>query len=115
MNKSTHLLPPQNIIYTQATKNRNHKNPQKQFLPPKTIKNDIVDKADKSGSIQVTNISNKSTQIEKSSEIDIQRDNLSVSVINGQGESLAGVIQDQICIPHRNKRKKTLASSSLRK
>ena len=38
--------------------------------------------------------------------MDIHRDNLSVSVLYGQGEILASVTTDQQHIPHKNKRKK---------
>ena len=50
----------------------------------KNKKNDTVDKSDKYRSIKVTNVSNQSTQIENPSKIDIQRDNLSVSFLNGK-------------------------------
>ena len=36
--KPTHLLSPQKIILTQNTKQRIHKHPQKQLIPPKIIK-----------------------------------------------------------------------------
>ena len=44
---------------------------QKAVVTSKNKKNETVEKADKSGSIPVTNIYNINTQIEKSSEIDI--------------------------------------------
>ena len=44
--------------------------------------------------------------IEKPSEIDIHRDNLSVSIFSGQGESLSSVSPDILRIPSKNKRKK---------
>ena len=64
----------------------------------KNKKNYTVDKADNSKSIPVTNISNKSNQIENPSEIDIHRENWSVSVLSVQGESLSSVTPDQPCI-----------------
>ena len=54
----------------------------------KSISNQITDTentGDKSGSIPRTSLSNKSTRIEKPSEIDAHRNNLSVSVFPGQG------------------------------
>ena len=111
----THLLSPQKWILTQITKQRNHKHPQKQLLPLKMIKNDIFDKSEKSRYIPVTNISNKMIQIEKPSEINIHRDNLSVSVLSGQGEILASVTPDQISIPRKIKWNKTTYSLVIRK
>ena len=61
------------------------------------------------------NLSNKSTRIRKPSEIDIQRDNLSVSILYGQGESLSSVTSYNIFIPSKNKRKKTPDTSVIRK
>ena len=52
-----------------------------------TQRTDTKNTVDKSKSIPRTNLSNKSTRIEKTSEIDIHRDNLSVSVLSGQAES----------------------------
>ena len=64
LRKPTHLLSPQKTkIDTVEKKQRNHKHPQKQLIPSKIIKNDTVDRADKSRSIPVTNLSNKCTQI----------------------------------------------------
>ena len=54
-----------------------------------------------------TNLSNKSTRIENPSEIDIHKENLSVSVLSGHGESLSSVTPDILHIPRKNKRKKT--------
>ena len=53
--------------------------------------------------------------MKKPSEIDIHWENWSVSVISGQGESLAGVTPHQQRIPCKNKIKKTPASLVLRK
>ena len=46
---------------------------------------DTENTLDKSRTIIITNLSNKSIRIEKPSEIDIHRDNLSVSVLSGRG------------------------------
>ena len=62
-----------------------------------------------------TDLSNKSTQIENTSEIDICRYNLSVSVLSGQGESLASVTPYQQRITRNNKRKETPYTSVIRK
>ena len=45
------------------------------FDTPKNNKNSTVDRSDKSRYIPVINLSNKMTQIEKTSEINIHRDN----------------------------------------
>ena len=45
--------------------------------------------------------------IEKPSEIDIHRENLSISVLYGHGESLSSITPDILCIPRNNKIKKT--------
>ena len=58
--------------------------PPEAVFTSKNKKNYTVDKVDKPRSIPITNISNKTTQIKKSSEIYIHRDNLSVSVFPGQ-------------------------------
>ena len=68
---------------------------------------DTYNKVDKSKYIPRTNLSNKSTRIEKTSEIDNCKDNLSVSVLSGHGESLSSVTSYQKRIPRKNKRKKT--------
>ena len=52
-------------------------------------------------------MSNKITQIEKSSEIYIHRENENVSDFSIQREILASVTADNICIPCKNKIKKT--------
>ena len=85
------------------------------FLRWENNNNNTFYKADKSRTNPVTNWSNKSTQIEKISEINIHRDNLSVFVLSGQGESLASVTPDQIYIPRKNKREKTPDSLVIRK
>ena len=48
-------------------------------------------------------MSNKSNRIEKPSEIDICKDNLSASVLSGNGETLSSVTPDQQHIPRKNK------------
>ena len=49
---------------------------------------DIENTVDKSRSIPISNISDKSTRIEKSSEMHIHKDNLSIYVLSVQGEIL---------------------------
>ena len=110
----THILSPQKRRQTQATKHINHKHLQKQLIPPKII-NDTVEKADKSRSIPVNNLSNKCTQIEKLSEINTHRYNKNVSDFFRQGKSLASVTPDNIRIPSKNKKKKTPESLVIRK
>ena len=70
---------------------------------------------DKSRSIPISNYSNKSTRIEKPSKIYIHKDNLSVSVLYGQGESLSSETPDNLRIPRKNKRKKTPGTPIIRK
>ena len=67
-----------------------------------TQRTDTENTVYKSGSITRTNISNKSTRIEKPPEINIHRDNLGVSVLSGQGESLSSVSPDILCITRKN-------------
>ena len=62
---------------------------------------------DKSGSIPRSNYYNKSTRIEKPSEIHIHKENLSVSVLSGQVESLSSETPDTLCIICRFLKKKT--------
>ena len=65
--------------------------------------------------ISRTSLSNKSTRIENPSEIDIWKENLSVSVLSGHGESLSSVTPDTLCIPRKNKRKKNPDTLIIRK
>ena len=65
----------------------------------------------KSGSIPRTYLSNKSNRIEKPSEIDICKDNISASIFSGHGESLSIVTPDTLGTPRKNKRKKTSDTS----
>ena len=92
---------------TQSKKQRNHKYPKKKVPTSKEIEPGTINSIDKSRYSQRTNLSNKSTRIEKTSEIDIHRDNLSVSVFYGQGESSSRVTPDIFRIPRKNKRKIT--------
>ena len=57
---------------------------------------------------QQTNYYDKSTRIEKPSEIHIWKDNLSVSILSGQGEIALSKTTDNILIHCKNKIKKTL-------
>ena len=54
-----------------------------------TQRNETENTVYKSRSIPRSNHSNKSTRIEKTSEIHTHKDNLSVSSLSGQGESLS--------------------------
>ena len=80
-----------------------------------TQRTDTENKVNKSRYISRTNLSNKSTRIEKPSEIDVCKDNLSVSVLYGHGEILSSVPPYQQSIPHKNKRKKTSDNLIIRK
>ena len=71
-----------------------------------TQRTDTENTVDKSRSIPRTNLSNKSTRIEKTSEIDIHGGDLTVSILSGHGESLSSETPDILCIPRKNKRKK---------
>ena len=81
----------------------------------KKNRTDTLNSIYKSRSTPRTNLSNIITRIEKPSEIDIHRHNLSVSVFSGQGESLASETPDKIRIPRKNKRKITPYSLVIRK
>ena len=61
----------------------------------KNNKTDTLNTINKSRSTPRTNLSNRGTKIEKPSEIDIHRNNLSVSIFYGQGERSARVTPDQ--------------------
>ena len=97
---------------------------------PKIIKTDTVKSLDKSRSTQRTdtenivdksryiprrNYSNKSTIIEKPSEIHIHKDSLNVSGWSVRGESLSCETLDTLCIYRKNKGKKTPDTSIIRK
>ena len=66
-----------------------------------------VNKENKSRSNSPTSLYVKSTKIEKPSETDISKDNLSISFLSGHGEILSSVTSDQQCITRKNKRNKT--------
>ena len=87
------------------TKKINQKHPIKQSLPPQ--KPDTLNLIDKSRSTQRNNLSNKSTRIEKPSEIYICNVDLGISVLSGHIESVSSVIPDQQCITSKNKINKT--------
>ena len=70
---------------------------------------------DKSRSTPETNFSNISTRIEKSTEIDIFKDNKYLSGLSLPGDYLAGITPDILCIPRNNKREKTPDISIVRK
>ena len=103
------LLFQQKRKLTQSTKERKHKPPIKQQIHPKRNKNDTVKSIDKSRSTQIdntenteyksrsipiSNYSNRSTRIEKLSEINIHKDNLSISGSSVQVESLVSRTPD---------------------
>ena len=69
----------------------------------------------KSRSISRTNYYSKGIRIETPSEIDIQKYNLSVSVLSGQGESLSSVTADTLHTPLKKKIKKIPYTSIIRK
>ena len=81
----------------------------------KNNKTDTLNTIYKSRPTPRTNLSNKSTKIENPSEIDMHRDNLIVSVLSGQGESLSSATPDNLRIPRKNKGKKTPENSVIRK
>ena len=68
---------------------------------------DIVKSVNKLESISSANLSDKSTKIVKPKEIDIRKDNSSLSVMSVHGESVSSVTPDKQRIPRKNKRKKT--------
>ena len=72
-----------------------------------TRRTETENTVDKSRSIPRSNYYYKINRIEKPSEIYIHKDNLSVSGLYGQGESLSIVTPDNPCIPRKNKRNKT--------
>ena len=100
---------------------------------PKSNKTDTVKSLDKSRSTQITdtentvntvnkersisrtNLSNKSTRIENPVEIDTCKDNSSISVLSGHGESLSSVTTYQQRITRKKKIKKTSDSLIMRK
>ena len=60
-----------------------------------------VNKENKSRSISTTSLSGKSTKIEKPSEIDIRNEDLSISVLYGNRESVSSVNSYQQCTPSK--------------
>ena len=97
---------------------------------PKSNKNDTIKPLDKSRSTQIigtenildksrsiprSNYSNKSTRIEEPSEINIHKENLSVSSLSGKIESSSSETLDTLCITRKNNIKKTTDTSIIRK
>ena len=75
-----------------------------------TQRNEIKDRlkpVNKSRLILSANLSGNSTKIENPKEIDISKDNSSLSVMSGHAESLSSVTPDQQHIPCKYKRNKT--------
>ena len=81
LRKPTDLLSPQNNKIDTDKKIEKSQTSLETVDTPKNYKKDRVDRADKSKSIPVTNLSNKSAQIEKPSEINIHKDNKYVSYL----------------------------------
>ena len=80
-----------------------------------TKRTDTKNTVNRSRYIPRTNLSNKITRIENPSEIDICKDNLSVSILSGHGESLSSVTPDTLCIPRKNKINEITDTSIIRK
>ena len=74
-----------------------------------------ANKVNISRTISRTRLSNKSTRIEKPSEIYVCNDNLSLSVLSRHGESLSSVTPDQQRITCNNNKKKTSDTLIMRK
>ena len=74
-----------------------------------------VSTVNKFWSISRTILSNKSTRIEKSIEIDIWKNNSSLYVLSGHGWILSSVTPDQQHIPRNNKINKTSDTLIMRK
>ena len=68
---------------------------------------DTVKTLNKSRSISSASFSNKSTKIENLIEIDISKDNSSISLLYGHGASVSSESPDKKSIPSKNKRKNT--------
>ena len=113
LRKPTLLQFKQKRILTQSTKQRNHKHQKQQSLPQKN-KPDTLNLIDKSRYTIRNNLSNKSTRIEKPTEIDILKDNENVSLLSVQGDDLNILTIDNICITHKNKRKENPDTSVIR-
>ena len=63
----------------------------------------------------MSNYSNKSTRIEKPSEINNHKGNLGVSILSGIGESLSSETPDTLCICRKIRIKKNPDISIIRK
>ena len=74
----------------------------------RTETEDTVKTLNKSRSISSASFSDKSTRIEKPKELDIRKDNPSLSGMSGHGASVSSESPDKQCIPRKNKRKNTL-------
>ena len=78
LRKPTHILYQQKRRFTKLTKHINHKYPNKIVNTSTKNKTDTLNSMDKSSSIAITNLFNKSTIIENPSKIYIQRNHLGV-------------------------------------
>ena len=72
-------------------------------------KNDTINSIYKYSSTHRSSLSNRSTRIEKPTEIDIFEENKNISDFYGQGDDLPGITPDILRIPRKNKRKKPQA------
>ena len=115
MKESTHILPPQKNKIDTIGKTEKSQKSQEAVVTSKNKKNYTFYNAAKSISIPVTNISNKRTQLEKNLRNIYSQDNLGISVLYGQGESLESLTTYKQRITCNNKRKKTPASQVIRK
>ena len=98
----------------QSTEQRNHKHPKNSPYFQKN-KPDTLKSMDKSRSTQRNNLYNRSTRIEKPTEIDIFEENKDLYDFSWQGDDLVGITPDILCIPCKKKRKNTPDTSIIRK
>ena len=87
----------------------------KEKVPTSPKTTDTLNAINKSRYTPRTNLSNKSTRIEKPTEIDIHKDNEKISLLYGKLYYLASVTLYILCIPYKNKIKKTPDTSVIRK
>ena len=80
-----------------------------------TKRTDTENTVDKFRYIPGSNYSNESTRIGKTSEIHIHKENLSVSIFSGKGESVSSVTLDNLFITCNNKGKKNPDTLIIRK
>ena len=90
-----------------SNRSENGKSLDKSRYTQRPYTENTINKINKSRSNSRTGLSNKSTKIEKPLEIDIINNDLNISVLSGQNESLSSLAPDQQRIPRNNKRNKT--------